>query len=68
MGVESSTLILKWMDRDSLLDFDLTTDLIVITAQVGDEYPDYVEFRRISSVGTFDRKAWPIFYLLSLSL
>jgi hypothetical protein len=56
------------MDRDSLLDFDLTTDLIVITAQVGDEYPDYVEFRRISSVGTFDRKAWPIFYLLSLSL
>src|SRR5262245_1572518 len=40
MGVESSTLILKWMDRDSLLDFDLTTDLIVITAQVGDEYPD----------------------------
>jgi hypothetical protein len=40
MGVESSTLILKWMDRDSLLDFDLTADLIVITAQVGDEYPD----------------------------
>jgi hypothetical protein len=40
MGVESSTLVLKWMDRDSLLDFDLTADLIVITAQVGDEYPD----------------------------
>src|SRR5262245_37534953 len=28
------------MDRDSLLDFDLTADLIVVTAQVGDEYPD----------------------------
>jgi hypothetical protein len=28
------------MDCESLLDFDLTEDLIVITAQVGDEYPD----------------------------
>ena len=40
MGVESSTLIMKWMENESLLDFDLTEDLIVITAQVGDEYPD----------------------------
>ena len=40
MGVESSALILKWMERESLRDFDLTADLIVITAQVGDEYPD----------------------------
>jgi hypothetical protein len=40
MGVESSTLILRWMDNESLRDFDLAEDLIVITAQVGDEYPD----------------------------
>ena len=40
MGVESSTIILKLVDHESLRDFDLTADLIVITAQVGDEYPD----------------------------
>ena len=40
MGVESSALILKWVERESLRDFDLTADLIVITAQEGDEYPD----------------------------
>ena len=28
------------MDHESLRNFDLTADLIVITAQVGDEYPD----------------------------
>src|SRR6516225_9663022 len=30
MGVESSALILKWVERESLRDFDLTADLIVI--------------------------------------
>src|SRR5262245_52406762 len=40
MGVESSTLIMKWIENESLRDFDLAEDLIVITAQVGDEYPD----------------------------
>jgi hypothetical protein len=40
LGVESSTIILKWVDHESLRDFDLIADLIVITAQVGDEYPD----------------------------
>jgi hypothetical protein len=40
MGVESSTIILKWVNHKSLRDFDLTADLIVVTAQVGDEYPD----------------------------
>ena len=40
MGVESSALILKWVECESFLDFDLTADLIVITAQVRDEYPE----------------------------
>jgi hypothetical protein len=49
-----------WTENSSRLDFDLTEDLIVITSMAGDEHIDYVEFRRISSVGTFDRKASPI--------
>jgi hypothetical protein len=39
MGVESSALILKWIDDKSLRDFELS-ELIIITSQVGNEYPD----------------------------
>ena len=40
MGVESSALFIRWADDESSRDFDLTDDLIVITAHTGDEYPD----------------------------
>lgn len=40
MGVESSALFVRWADDGSSRDFDLAKDLIVITAQTGDEYPD----------------------------
>jgi hypothetical protein len=40
MGVESSALFVRWADDGSSRDFDLTDDLIVITAHTGDEYPD----------------------------
>jgi len=40
MGVESSALFVRWADEAAARDFDLTEDLIVITAQTGDEYPD----------------------------
>lgn len=40
MGVESSALLVRLIEGASCRDFDLTEDLIVITAQVGDEYPD----------------------------
>ena len=39
MGVESSALILKWIEDKSLRDFELS-ELIIITSQVGNEYPD----------------------------
>jgi hypothetical protein len=62
MGIESSSLIVYWCENRSRLDFDLTEDLIAITAMTGDEHIDYVEFRRISSVGTLDRKASPLLF------
>ncbi len=40
MGVESSALLLRWMEESDSRDFDLERDLIVITAQTGDEWPD----------------------------
>ncbi len=40
MGVESSALLLRWMEEPASRDFDLERDLIVITAQTGDEWPD----------------------------
>jgi hypothetical protein len=40
MGVESSALLLRWMEDPQSRDFDLECDLIVITAQTGDEWPD----------------------------
>jgi hypothetical protein len=40
MGVESSALLLCWLERPESRDFDLERDLIVITAQTGDEHPD----------------------------
>jgi hypothetical protein len=40
MGVESSALLLRWMEESESHDFDLERDLIVITAQTGDEWPD----------------------------
>lgn len=40
MGVESSALLLRWMEAPESRDFDLERDLIVITAQTGDEWPD----------------------------
>lgn len=39
MGVESTAIFLRWINDPSSRDFDLK-DLIVITAQTGDEYPD----------------------------
>ena len=40
MGVESSALLLRWMEEPASRDFDPGRDLIVITAQTGDEWPD----------------------------
>jgi hypothetical protein len=40
MGVESSALLLSWLERPESRDFDLERDLIVITAQTGGEHPD----------------------------
>lgn len=40
MGVESSALLLRWLEQPESRDFDLREDLIVVTAQTGDEYPD----------------------------
>jgi hypothetical protein len=37
MGVESSSLLMYWVENRSRLDFDLTEDLIVLTAMTGDE-------------------------------
>lgn len=39
MGVESSAIFMRWITDPSSRDFDLK-DLIVITSQTGDEYPD----------------------------
>src|SRR6266511_4665841 len=40
MGVESTTIFLKWIENKTLRDFDLRSDLIVLTSQTGDEYGD----------------------------
>ncbi|MCG3146062.1 MAG: hypothetical protein HONDAALG_03867 [Gammaproteobacteria bacterium] len=40
MGVESSALLLRWLEEPESRDFDLERDLIVITSQTGGEYPD----------------------------
>jgi hypothetical protein len=40
MGVESSALLLRWLERPESRDFDLERDLIVITAQTGGEHLD----------------------------
>jgi hypothetical protein len=40
MGVESSALMLRWLEEPESHDFDLERDLIVITSQTGGEYPD----------------------------
>jgi hypothetical protein len=37
MGIESSALLAAWCQPDARLDFDLAEDLIVLTAQTGDE-------------------------------
>ena len=37
MGKESSALFVHWCENRSQLDFDLTEDLIVLTAMTGDE-------------------------------
>src|SRR5262245_8773813 len=37
MGVESSSLLVYWCENRSRLEFDLTKDLIVVTAMTGDE-------------------------------
>lgn len=40
MGVESSALLLRWLEEPEVCGFDLERELIVITAQTGGEYPD----------------------------
>lgn len=40
MGVESSALLLRWLEEPEVRGFDLERELIVITAQTGGEYPD----------------------------
>jgi hypothetical protein len=40
MGVESSALLLRWLEEPESRDFNLERDLIVITSQTGGEYPD----------------------------
>lgn len=39
MGVESTAIILRWLEDPASRDFDLT-DLIIITAMTGDEFAD----------------------------
>jgi len=39
MGVDSTAILVRWLTDPSSRDFDLS-DLVVITAQVGDEFPD----------------------------
>jgi hypothetical protein len=39
MGVDSTAILLRWLEDPSSRDFDLK-DLIVLTAHTGDEYPD----------------------------
>lgn len=38
MGVESSALLLRWLEEPESRDFDLERDLIVITSQTGGFY------------------------------
>lgn len=40
MGVESSALLMRWLEEPKVCGFDLARELIVITAQTGGEYPD----------------------------
>jgi len=40
MGVESSALLLRWLEESASCGFDLERDLIVISSQTGGEYPD----------------------------
>jgi len=40
MGVESSALLLRWLEEPESRDFSLEHDLIVVTSQTGGEYPD----------------------------
>ena len=40
MGVESSALLLRWLEEPESRDFDLERDLIVITSHTGGEYID----------------------------
>jgi|SRR5215471_11567572 hypothetical protein len=40
MGIESSSLLVYWCENRSRLYFDLTEDLIAITAMTGDEHID----------------------------
>jgi len=40
MGIESSSLLVYWCENRSRMDFDLTEDLIAITAMTGDEHID----------------------------
>lgn len=40
MGVESSALLLRWLEEPESRDFNLEHDLIVVTSQTGGEYPD----------------------------
>jgi hypothetical protein len=43
LGVESSTILLRWLSEPEARDFDLD-DLIVLTAMTGQEFPDTVEW------------------------
>jgi hypothetical protein len=40
LGIESSSLLVYWCENRSRLDFDLTGDLIAVTAMTGDEHID----------------------------
>jgi len=40
LGIESSSLLVYWCENRSRLDFDLTEDLIAVTAMTGDEHID----------------------------
>src|SRR5689334_10208513 len=39
MGVDSTSILARWLTEPATRDFDLA-DLIVVTAQTGDEFPD----------------------------
>lgn len=42
LGVDGTAILLRWVKEREARDFDLS-ELTVITAQVGEEWDDYVE-------------------------